>query len=448
MERFVMEDLVAWKESPYRKPLILKGVRQSGKTWLLKEFGHRYYENMAYFNFDENPEYRDFFTSTKDVRRLLPNLSMAIGQPINPKTTLIVFDEIQDSPEVLNSLKYFHENTPEYHIACAGSLLGITLAKPSSFPVGQVDFLSVYPMNFLEFLMATGSENLVRYLQHLDSIEPIPAPFFNPLAEKLKMYYVTGGMPEVVKRWIETGDTEQVQMTLFNILTAYERDFAKHPEPREYPKISLIWQSLPSQLARENKKFLYNVVKPGARAREYEDALQWLVNAALVYKIFRIKAPGLPLSAYDDLGAFKIYLMDVGVLRRLSHLDPSAFREGSRLFTEFKGALTENFVLQSLIPQFELCPRYWSRINPPYEVDFVIQRQNDIIPIEVKADTNIKSRSLQKYADTYPDETKLRVRFSMNNLRLDDNLLNIPLFLADKTDQLIGLALRTRQTAG
>lgn len=441
MERLVMKRLVAWKKSPYRKPLILKGGRQVGKTWLLKELGRRYYENMAYFNFDENPEYRDFFKTTKDVYRIVPNLAMASGQQILPGKTLLVFDEIQDSPEVLNALKYFHENAPEYHVACAGSLLGITLAKPSPFPVGQIDFLSVYPMNFLEFLMATGSGNLAAYLEQVEDLAPLPEAFFNPLVEKLKMYYITGGMPEVVQRWIETQSVGQVQETLMNILNAYVRDFMKHPETREYPKITMIWDSLPSQLSRENKKFLYNVVRPGARAREYEDALQWLVNSELVYKIFRIKAPGLPLSAYDDLSAFKIYLADVGILRRLSKLDPSAFREGERLFVEFKGALTENFVLQSLVPQLDVTPRYWSRTNPPYEVDFVIQRQNDIIPVEVKADTNIKSTSLKKYAETYPQETKLRVRFSLNNLKFDNGVLNIPLFMADQASTLMGMAL-------
>lgn len=441
MKRLAMKQLADWKTSPYRKPLILKGVRQVGKTWLLKEFGAEYYDNTAYFNFDENPEYRDFFRTTKDVKRILPNLSMAGGVDIRPEKTLVIFDEIQDSPEVLNSLKYFRENAPEYHVVCAGSLLGITLAKPSSFPVGQVDFLSLYPMNFTEFLMASGKTGLAEYMQQLDILEAVPVPFFNQLAEQLKMYYITGGMPEVVKQWVETQSVQLIQSTLLNILNAYERDFAKHPEPREYPKISLVWRSLPSQLARENKKFLYNVVKEGARAREYEDALQWLVDAALVYKIFRIKAPGLPLSAYDDLAAFKIYLSDVGILRRLANLDPSVFREGNRLFSEFKGALTENFVLQSLVPQFEMTPRYWSRINPPYEVDFIVQRKNDIIPIEVKADTNIESRSLKKYAELFSKDTPLRVRFSLGNLKLNDNLLNIPLFLADEADRLMGLAL-------
>ena len=442
MERLAMKHLTCWKKSPYRKPLIVKGVRQVGKTWLLKEFGRQFYNNIAYFNFDENPEYREFFATTKDVRRIIPNLAMAGGQDILPGETLLIFDEIQDCPEVLNSLKYFCENAPEYHVVSAGSLLGITLAKPSSFPVGKVDFLSIYPMNFQEFLMATGSGNLAKYLEQVDEIAPLPEAFFNPLAEKLKMYYITGGMPEVVSRWVKTQSVDHVQATLQNIINAYERDFMKHPEPKEFPKIARVWHSLPSQLARENKKFLYNVIKEGARAREYEDALEWLVNAALVYKTFRITSPGIPLSGYEDLSAFKIYLADVGVLRRLAKLDPVAFREGNRLFTEFKGALTENFVLQSLVPQFDAAPHYWSRLNPSYEVDFVIQRENDIIPIEVKSDTNIKSRSLQKYAETFSAETKIRVRFSMNNLRMDDGVLNIPLFMVDQAERLIGIALK------
>lgn len=442
MERLAMKHLTCWKKSPYRKPLIVKGVRQVGKTWLLKEFGRQFYNNIAYFNFDENPEYREFFATTKDVRRIIPNLAMAGGQDILPGKTLLIFDEIQDCPEVLNSLKYFCENAPEYHVVSAGSLLGITLAKPSSFPVGKVDFLSIYPMNFQEFLMATGSGNLAKYLEQVDEIAPLPEAFFNPLAEKLKMYYITGGMPEVVSRWVKTQSVDHVQATLQNIINAYERDFMKHPEPKEFPKIARVWHSLPSQLARENKKFLYNVIKEGARAREYEDALEWLVNAALVYKTFRITSPGIPLSGYEDLSAFKIYLADVGVLRRLAKLDPVAFREGNRLFTEFKGALTENFVLQSLVPQFDAAPHYWSRLNPSYEVDFVIQRENDIIPIEVKSDTNIKSRSLKKYAETFSAETKIRVRFSMNNLRMDDGVLNIPLFMVDQAERLIGIALK------
>lgn len=442
MKRLIMSKLLAWKNSPYRKPLILKGVRQVGKTWVLKEFGKLYYKNIAYFNFDENKEYKQFFETTKSVERILQNLMLASGQKIEAENTLIIFDEVQDCPEVINSMKYFCENAPQYHVACAGSLLGITLAKPSSFPVGKVNFMQINPMNFTEFLLANGDENLAKYIEQIDKIEPIPDAFFNPLYEKLKMYYVTGGMPESVLMWAKARDVNAMQETLFEIITAYERDFAKHPNVSEFPKISMIWNSIPSQLARENKKFLYKVVKNGARAREYEDALQWLVSAQLVYKIYRNTAPSLPIAAYDDVSAFKIYLADVGLLRRLAQLSPTAFAEGNRLFTEFKGALTENYVLQALLTQFEVMPRYWSQTNPPYEVDFLIQRDNDIFPIEVKSEANINSRSLKKFKELFPNQTKLRIRFSLNNLKLDDDMLNIPLFMADYTDKLIELALK------
>ena len=441
MERFILKKLLKWKDSPCRKPLILQGVRQVGKTWILKEFGRRCYENVAYFNFEEHEEFRQFFETTKNVSRILQNLMMASGQKIAPEKTLIIFDEVQDCPNVINSLKYFCENAPEYHIASAGSLLGTALAKPSSFPVGKVSFMQLDPMTFSEFLIANGDANLADFLKSTSSIEPIPAAFFNPLCEKLKMYYVTGGMPEAVRRWTELRDVAGIEEALSDIIGAYERDFARYTGGREYQKLSLIWKSVPSQLARENKKFLYRVVKNGARAREYEDALEWLKDARLVHKIYRSTAPRLPIAAYDDLSAFKIYLTDVGLLRRLSNLAPTAFGEGNRLFTEFKGALTENFVLESLITQFEVVPRYWSQTNPPYEVDFLIQRENDIFPVEVKSEAHTAGKSLRKFRELFPDLIKLRVRFSLDNLKLDDDVLNIPLFMADETDRLIGLAL-------
>lgn len=441
MERLILKQLLKWKDSPYRKPLILKGVRQVGKTWVLKEFGRRYYESTAYFNFDENEEYKQFFETTKDVNRIIQNLMLASGQKIQPEKTLIIFDEVQDCLKVINAMKYFCENAPQYHIACAGSLLGIALSKPSSFPVGKVNFMQIDPMTFTEFLMANGDANLAMYLDSIENIEPIPDAFFNPLYEKLKMYFVTGGMPEPVLMWTEARDVDAMQEALWGIIGAYERDFAKNPDVSEFPKISMIWKSIPSQLARENKKFIYKVVREGARAREYEDALQWLVDARLVHKIFRSTAPRLPVSAYDDLSAFKIYLVDVGLLRRLALLAPTAFGEGNRLFTEFKGALTENYVLQTLVTQFEVPPRYWSQSNPPYEVDFLIQRDNDMIPVEVKSETNITSKSFRKFKDLFPEQVKLRVRFSLDNLKLDGDVLNIPLFMADQADRLIGFVL-------
>ncbi len=440
MERLIIKKLLEWKNSPYRKPLILKGVRQVGKTWILKEFGKRYYENTAYFNFDESPEYRQFFETTKDVQRILQNLMLASSQTIEPEKTLIIFDEVQDCPDVIGSMKYFCENAPQYHIACAGSLLGIALAKPAAFPVGKVNFMQIDPMTFTEFLLANGDGNLAAYMDSVDSLTPIPDAFFNPLCEKLKMYYITGGMPEAVLMWTQARSVPAMEDALSGIIESYERDFGKHPKVEEYPKISMIWRSIPSQLARENKKFIYKVVKEGARAREYEDALQWLCDARLIHKIYRNSAPSLPIAAYDDISAFKIYLTDVGLLRKLAHLSPAAFSEGNRLFTEFKGALTENYVLQSLIPQFEVTPRYWSQSNPPYEVDFIIQRENDIFPVEVKSDTNITGKSLVKYKELFGDRIPLRIRFSLENLKLDNDVLNIPLFMADQTDRLIGIA--------
>jgi hypothetical protein len=450
MERFALQKLIDWKDSRYRKPLILRGARQVGKTWLLKEFGKTCYENIAYFNFDEHEEYKQFFENTKDIRRILDNLTFASGSEINPGSTLIIFDEIQECPKALNTLKYFYENANEYHVVCAGSLLGISLAKPSSFPVGMVNFLNIYPMTFTEFLLACGNINLTNYLDSINIIEEIPDAFFNPLCEKLKIYFVTGGMPEVVRRWAEEKRVEGVQETLSDIISSYEKDFAKHTDTKDIPKINMIWKSVPSQLAKENKKFLYKVVKEGARAREYEDALDWLCEADLLTKIFRISKPGLPLSAYDDLSAFKIYLMDVGILRKVVSLAPSAITEGNRLFTEFKGALTENFILQSLKPEFEVTPRYWATDNPKYEVDFVIQRENDIIPIEVKSSTDKNNTSLRKFKEIfsseYEDKQLLRVRFSLRNLCLDKDVLNIPLFMADYTNRLISLAKKNNNT--
>lgn len=437
-----MKRLAAWKQSHHRKPLILKGARQVGKTWLLREFGRQYYDNVAYFNLDENEEYRQFFETTKDTARILQNLMMASGQKIAPETTLIIFDEIQECPAALSALKYFCENAPEYHVACAGSLLGISLTKPASFPVGKVNFLELSPMNFTEFLLASGDGHLAEYLSQVKELEPLPDAFFNPLYEKLKMYFVTGGMPESVYAWVKEQDVALMQQILYDILDAYERDFGKHPDVKDIPKIRLVWASIPSQLSRENKKFRYRAVKEGARAREYEDALQWLVDANLVYKIYRSSKPGLPVSAYDDLTAFKLYLLDVGLLRRLARLAPSAFAEGNRLFEEFKGALSENYVLQALAPQVEVMPRYWTSETPRHEVDFLIQRDNDIIPVEVKSGGNVESKSLKVFQNLYGDKIKIRVRFSLNNLRMDEGVLNIPLFMADQAERLIGLALK------
>ena len=435
MKRLILDDLRKWKNSKHRKPLIIKGARQVGKTWILKEFGKEFSDGFAYFNFDKNEEYKQFFSLTKDVNRILANLAIASGQRIT-QNTLIIFDEIQECPEALNTLKYFCEDAPQYYVAAAGSLLGLMLSD--SFPVGKVDFLNMGPMTFTEFLIANRDENLAQYLSSINQIQNIPDAFFNPLEEKLKMYYVIGGMPEAVKTWSEEGDIREVDNVLSDILDSYEIDFGKHAPIIDLPKIHLIWDSLPSQLARENKKFLYSAVKPGARAREYENALTWLKNANLINKVMRITKPGLPLSVYDNLDAFKIYMLDVGLLRKHSHLATSAFAEGTRLFTEFKGALTENFVYQSLIRQYDVAPRYWA--DAPYEVDFIIQKENTILPIEAKAGTNVKSPSIKRYAQQYEKDTPLVIRLSLRNLSLDGKILNVPLFMIDEFDRIIDIA--------
>ena len=440
MRRDALSRLRAWKTSPHRKPLILKGVRQCGKTWLLKAFGAEAYEAIAYFNFDEQPELKEFFETTKDTGRLLQNLSFAIGFPIKPGSTLVIFDEIQECNAALNSLKYFHENAPEYHIACAGSLLGVALSRPRAFPVGQVDFIELAPMSFMEFLSANGDDALRAYADGIGAIEPVPELFASQLTEKLRMYFVTGGFPEAVRAWAEERDVSRVQEVLLGLLDAYERDFARHTDPSMFPKLSLIWRSIPSQLAKDNKKFLYKAVREGSRAREYEDALHWLRNAGLIRLTRRVSKPGLPLSAYEDAGAFKAYACDIGLLRRQARLAPSAFTEGDRLFTEFKGALSENYALQALAPQLDAEPGYWTDGKSRYEVDFMIQADNDIYPVEVKSSGNVEARSLRAYGELYRAETPLRVRLSLLNLKLDGQTLNIPLYLADHAVRLIRLA--------
>ncbi len=441
LKRFILDELNKWKESKYRKPLILRGARQVGKTWAMKEFG-KCFDFVAYFNFDENEEYKQFFKTTKDVFRIMQNLSLASGQKIN-KGTLIIFDEIQECNDALNSLKYFCENARDYYVICAGSLLGLTLSK--GFPVGKVDFIDMGPMTFSEFLIANGDENLYDYIHSINNIENIPDAFYNPLCEKLKMYFITGGMPEPVYLWTQERDIELVDKALNGIIGSYEKDFGKHhndysDDEKKYDvgKIISIWNSLPAQLSKEKKKFTYSNVKQGARAREYENNLQWLINADLVKRIFRVSKPALPLSAYEEESFFKVYHIDVGLLRSQSKLSYRAFTEGDRLFKEFKGALSENFVVQSLVRIFAINPHYWA--NEKYEVDFLVQLDNDIIPIEVKSGKSVSSPSIIEYKKMYGGETPLIIRYSLKNLVLDGNVLNIPLFMIDETKKLIALA--------
>jgi predicted AAA+ superfamily ATPase len=418
---------------PNRKPLILQGARQTGKTWAMQTFGAQYFEHTAYFSFERNDELFRLFERTKDPKRLLGQLSTHTSAAIKPQKTLIVFDEIQECNKALNSLKYFCEETPEYAIVAAGSLLGVSLSKGDSFPVGKVDFLQMYPLTFKEFLAADALD-LYNFVEKITSCEEIPLIIFNRLEESFRRYQVTGGMPESVAGFLDNKGMEGVEEILQNILNAYALDFAKHAGTKDIPKITSIWNSIPSQLSRENRKFFYKLVKPGARAREYEDALLWLQHAGLIHRIYANIKPHLPISAYDDLSAFKIYLSDIGLLRRLAKLPPEIILNGSPLYSEFKDAMSENYVLQSLVTQFEVTPRYWTS-DRNAEVDFIVQNGMEIIPVEVKSAHSVAGKSLALYNHIY--SPAIRIRYSMNNLKQDGNLLNIPLFLADWTKILL-----------
>ena len=431
MQRFITEKLIKWKNSKDRKPLILRGARQVGKTYILKEFGANNYDNVAYFNFDHDEGLRELFLNTKDPKRIIEQLSLANGKSINPNTTLIIFDEIQECSNALNSLKYFCEEASEYHVVCAGSLLGIRLSK-TSFPVGKVDFLNLYPMTFSEFLIADGSSNLVDVMRQTKKINEIPKLFEDMLIEKLKVFYIIGGMPEAVYSWINYKDIEKVNKIQKNILDSYENDFSKHTDANDANKISLIWNGIPSQLAKENKKFVYQVVKEGARAREYEGALNWLNDANLISKCYLVNKCAFPLKAYYDLSAYKIYMNDVGLLRRMSNLDSRIILEGDRLFNDFKGSFTENYVANTLNYLFDEAPNYYTFDRN--EIDFVVQINNDIIPIEVKSGKSTNNNSLTKY--NAKNDNKVSLRFSLNNLSKDGKIINIPLYFIEYINEI------------
>ena len=432
MERFIMKKLVEWKNSKYRKPLILKGARQVGKTYILKQFGKENYDGIAYFNFDHDDDLYNLFENTKDPGRILEQLSFIYGKAIVPGKTLIFFDEIQECPNALNSLKYFQEEANKYHIVCAGSLLEIRLSH-TSFPVGKVEFINMYPMSFSEFLLADNCKNLVDYMNSIQDVNKVPDIFFNMLQEKIKAYFIIGGMPEAVYSWVNDKDMQRVNAIQDDILRAYESDFSKHVSNSEANKISLIWNSIPSQLSKENKKFLYQAVKNGARAREYEEALNWLSDASLIYKVYNVTKTSLPLKAYNDLSSFKIYLNDVGLLRRMSNIDSKIIIEGNKLFEEFKGAFSENYVLNTLNMIYENVPNYYTFNR--YEIDFVVQTKNQIIPIEVKSNKSTNNTSLTRYNEKY--DNKISIRFSMNNLSFDGKILNIPMFLIEYIEKFI-----------
>lgn len=435
IKREVMDALLEWKQRPERKPLIIQGARQIGKTWIMQKFGEEHFEYVAYFNFDASDELCREFENTKNPERLIDILRLYTQYPIEPGRTLIVFDEIQQSNRALNSLKYFCEKAPEYHIIAAGSLLGVSLSQGDSFPVGKVEFLRMFPVSFREFLQSDAPQ-MYEYIENMSEIAPLPEIVMGRVGEAYRRYMVCGGMPAAAKAMLEKNSVQEIENIQKYILTAYALDFSKHAPGKDIPRIAAVWNSIPSQLAKENRKFVYKLVKPGARAREYEDALLWLEHAGMIYRVFCSSKPGLPLCAYDDLSAFKIYMCDSGLLRAMSHLPIEVFWSENVLYKEFKGALAENMVLQALVNQFDVQPRYWTS-DATAEVDFLLQKDASIIPVEVKSGTRIGGKSLGIYIDRF--NSNLALRFSMNNLKRDGAIINIPLFLADWTDKLLGL---------
>lgn len=440
IRRDIIDRLKQWKDSKDRKPILLKGARQTGKTWIMEEFGKECFEYVAIFNFDKVEELAAVFEKTKDVQRILKELTLFTEVPIEAGKTLLVFDEIQLCEGALNSLKYFCEDAPQYHIIAAGSLLGVAIRKKNmSVPVGKVQILRMYPVTFKEFLQASD-ERTYRYVNSLDVIEPLPDIILSKLELEYKRYLVCGGMPEAVTALLGNKGGQAVDETLQNILDMYTLDFSKYASSTEIPRINSLWASLPSQLAKKNRKFLYRIIRSGARAREYEDALLWLEEAGLIYRIFNVSKPGLPLSAYQELSAFKVYACDCGLLRRLAKLSPEVILSGNTVYTEFKGALAENAILQSLVPQSDVMPYYWSSENRA-EVDFLLQFPTEIVPVEVKADSRISGKSLSVYANKFAPD--LKIRFSMNNLKINDGLLSCPIPLADWIDKIVKTAIKS-----
>jgi hypothetical protein len=424
MERILMEKLVEWKNKKNRKPLILKGARQVGKTWLMKEFGKRSFKAVAYVNLDNNEHMKDVFDADYDIDRILMAVNIETGVRIIPEETLIIFDEVQENPKAIASLKYFCENAPEYAIIAAGSLLGVAIHSGVSFPVGKVDTLELNPLSFREFLLAVGEDGLVQLINQKDwSMIKV---FKDKYIDWLKKYYYIGGMPEVVASFVENKDFTQVRYIQNSIIEMYENDFSKHTSNNQLPRIRMVWNSIPMQLAKENKKFFFGQIKEGARAKDFEIAIEWLQDCGLIKKVYNVSKPAMPLKAYMEFSAFKIYLLDVGLLSALSELDARSILQGNDVFVEFKGALTEQYVLQQLIAETNYTPYYYSESNSRLEIDFVIQKEDNIVPIEVKAEENLKAKSLKSYYDKY--NPKFVVRTSMSDYREQDWMTNVPLY--------------------
>lgn len=427
MYRAAIEKLYSWKESKHRKPLIIEGTRQVGKTWLMKEFGSKAYAETVYINFDGDSRMADLFASDLDTDRLILGLELYAGKKITPENTLLIFDEVQEVPRALSSLKYFYENAPQYHIVCASSLLGIALQQGTSFPVGKVDFLRLYPLSFQEFLKATGNERFAKLLDKQD-YEMITS-FNQTYIDALKHYYFVGGMPEAVQSFADEKDFNEVRNIQKRILAAYEQDFSKHAPNEIVLKIRMVWNSIPAQLAKENKKFVYGLVREGGRAKEYETAILWLTDCGLIHKISRVNAAGIPLKAHEDLKAFKLFIVDVGLLGCMTGLRQRMLLDGNDLFVEFKGALTEQFVCQQFKTIEDLGVYYYTNDRGSCEVDFVVDTGEQIIPVEVKAEVNLRAKSLRVYKDKY--EPKISVRTSMRDYKKEDWLVNLPLYAVE-----------------
>lgn len=432
MERLFMKKLEHWKNKKKRKPLIIRGARQVGKTWIMKEFGKRYFEDVVYISFDNNERMKNVFEMDYDIPRIISALKIESGKRINPEKTLLIFDEIQEVPKALTALKYFYENAPEYAIVAAGSLLGVAMHEGTSFPVGKVDFLNLYPLNFEEFLMACGEDGLAELIRRQD-YSMIQA-FSRKYEDLLKRYYYVGGMPEVVQTCLDTDDMSEVRLLQKQLLIYYANDFSKHAPTAVVPRIQMVWNSISMQLAKENRKFLYGMLREGARAKDFELAIQWLLDCGLIHKSYRVVKPGMPLISYMEMSHFKMFMLDVGLLAAQGDLDARTLLEGNRIFKEFKGALTEQFVAQELVSR-EIDLYYYSAENSSGEIDFIIQRGMQVIPIEVKAEENLQAKSLQAFCRKYAPEKA--VRTSMSDYREQEWMVNVPLYaLAQYLEQL------------
>ena len=433
MYRIAIEKLLKWKQSKHRKPLIIEGARQVGKTWLMKEFGRQVYADTIYINFDSNSRMAELFASDLDTGRLITGLELYAGHKIDPDNSLLIFDEVQEVPRALTSLKYFCENATQYHIVCAGSLLGIALHQGTSFPVGKVDFLKLYPLSFKEFLMADGKGRFAELLDKQDF--QMITSFKQTYIDALKQYCFVGGMPEAVQSFVENKDFNEVREIQNRILEAYVQDFSKHAPNEIVPRIRMLWKSIPSQLAKENKKFIYGLIREGARAKDYEIAIMWLSDCGLVHKIGRINKAGIPLRAYEDLKAFKLFIVDVGLLGCMAGLQPSTLLDGNALFVEFKGALTEQYVCQQLKTVENLDVYYYTNDRSSCEIDFIVDTGEQIIPVEVKAEVNLRAKSLKSYHEKF--KPKISVRASMADYKEEEWIMNLPLYMIDQIKNIV-----------